>query len=100
MPHKNQLNHLNCFGFNLNKIKPYEIHFTNHNSFSVLMQFTFFAENSVVSDLVNKLNLDPIYIAHLKSAIQLGFISATLVLAIFTISGRLSPSLVLSLVPS
>jgi MFS family permease len=38
------------------------------------------------------LGLEPQFLAHLTSAIQLGFISGTLVFAIFTISDRFSPS--------
>jgi MFS family permease len=53
-----------------------------------------FAGNSVISDIVIELNLEPIYLGHLTSAIQLGFISGTLVFAIFTISDRVSPSLI------
>ena len=40
------------------------------------------------------LNLDQHFLAHLTSAIQFGFITGTLVFAIFTISDRFSPSLV------
>lgn len=53
-----------------------------------------FAGNSVISDIANELNLEPIFLAHLTSAIQFGFITGTLVFAIFTISDRFSPSLV------
>jgi len=38
------------------------------------------------------LNLAPAYLAHLASAVQLGFISGTLVFAILSISDRFSPS--------
>ncbi len=53
-----------------------------------------FAGNSVISDIANDLHLEPIFLAHLTSAIQFGFIAGTLVFAIFTISDRFSPSLV------
>lgn len=53
-----------------------------------------FAGNSIVSDITRDLNLDHHFLAHLTSAIQFGFISGTLVFAVFTISDRFSPSLV------
>ncbi len=53
-----------------------------------------FAGNSVISDLVNELHLEPVFLAHLTSAIQFGFIAGTLVFAIFSISDRYSPSLI------
>lgn len=53
-----------------------------------------FAGNSVISDIANELHLEPIFLAHLTSAIQFGFISGTLVFAILSISDRFSPSLV------
>lgn len=53
-----------------------------------------FAGNSIISDIAKDLNLDPHFLAHLTSAIQFGFITGTLVFAIFTISDRFSPSLV------
>lgn len=53
-----------------------------------------FAGNSVISDIANDLNLEPVFLAHLTSAIQFGFITGTLVFAILTISDRFSPSLV------
>ena len=53
-----------------------------------------FAGNSVISDIANELHLQPVYLAHLTSAIQFGFIAGTLVFAIFTISDRFSPSLI------
>ncbi len=51
-----------------------------------------FAGNAIVSDIAGDLNLDAYFIAHLTSAIQFGFISGTLVFAIFTLSDRFSPS--------
>lgn len=53
-----------------------------------------FAGNSIISDMARDLNLDQHFLAHLTSAIQFGFITGTLVFAIFTISDRFSPSLV------
>jgi MFS family permease len=53
-----------------------------------------FAGNAVISDIANDLHLEPIFLAHLTSAIQFGFITGTLVFAILTISDRFSPSLV------
>lgn len=53
-----------------------------------------FAGNSVISDLANELHLEAAFLGNLTSAIQFGFISGTLVFAIFTISDRFSPSLV------
>jgi MFS family permease len=53
-----------------------------------------FAGNSVISDITNHLHLEPSFLAHLTSAIQSGFITGTLIFAIFTISDRFSPSLV------
>lgn len=51
-----------------------------------------FAGNSIISDIAEDLNLDNHFLAHLTSAIQFGFITGTLVFAIFTISDRFSPS--------
>ncbi|WP_026966913.1 MFS transporter [Algoriphagus terrigena] len=53
-----------------------------------------FAGNSVIGDLVRDFDLAPIFLTHLTSAIQFGFIAGTLVFAIFTVSDRFSPSLV------
>jgi len=53
-----------------------------------------FAGNSIISDIAKSLDLDQHFLAHLTSAIQFGFITGTLVFAIFTISDRFSPSLV------
>lgn len=64
----------------------------------VLAQFfctsLWFAGNSIIVELTNHLPPDPDILAHLTSAIQIGFISGTFVFAIFTISDRYSPSLV------
>ena len=53
-----------------------------------------FAGNAIISDIARDLNLDQHFLAHLTSAIQFGFITGTLVFAVFTISDRFSPSLV------
>src|SRR6187402_2001166 len=53
-----------------------------------------FAGNSIIADITKDLNLSQHFLAHITSAIQFGFISGTLVFAIFTISDRFSPSLV------
>ncbi|MFD2892727.1 nitrate/nitrite transporter [Flavobacterium chuncheonense] len=53
-----------------------------------------FAGNSIVSNLIQDLQLDDSFLAHITSVIQFGFISGTLFFAIFTISDRYSPSLV------
>ena len=53
-----------------------------------------FAGNSIISELAIDLNLSPNFLAHLTSAIQLGFISGTFIFAVFTISDRFSPSIV------
>jgi len=53
-----------------------------------------FAGNSVISDIAKELHLQPVFLAHLTSAIQFGFIAGTLVFAIFSISDRFSPSLI------
>ncbi len=53
-----------------------------------------FAGNSVISDIAKDLHLDPGYLAHLTSAIQFGFITGTLVFAVFAVSDRFSPSLI------
>ncbi len=64
----------------------------------VLSQFLcttlWFAGNSIIPDIANDLNFDKYFLAHITSAIQFGFISGTLIFAIFTISDRFSPSLV------
>lgn len=51
-----------------------------------------FAGNSIIVDITKDLNLSSHFLAHLTSAIQFGFITGTLVFAIFTISDRFSPS--------
>ena len=53
-----------------------------------------FAGNAIMPDIIRNFHLDPGYLSHLTSAVQLGFITGTLVFAIFAISDRVSPSLV------
>jgi MFS family permease len=53
-----------------------------------------FAGNAVISEIARDLHLDQHFLAHLTSAIQFGFITGSLVFAVFTISDRFSPSLV------
>lgn len=62
----------------------------------VLAQFfctsLWFAGNAVLADLISNLNVDNSFLAHLTSAVQFGFITGTLVFAVFTIADRYSPS--------
>ena len=62
----------------------------------VLSQFfctsLWFAGNAVMGDIARQFHLDAGYLAYLTSAVQLGFISGTLVFAILSISDRFSPS--------
>ena len=51
-----------------------------------------FAGNSVMSDLATTFQLSDNALGHLTSAVQFGFISGTLVFALFTIADRFSPS--------
>ena len=53
-----------------------------------------FAGNAIMPEIVANLHLENSFLAHLTSAIQLGFITGTLTFAILTISDRFSPSLV------
>jgi len=53
-----------------------------------------FAGNAIVPDIITTLHLSQTYLAHLTSAVQFGFITGTLVFALYTISDRFSPSLV------
>ncbi|QTE35784.1 MFS transporter [Mucilaginibacter gossypii] len=61
----------------------------------VLSQFfctsLWFAGNAVMSDMAKQLQLEPSYLAYLTSAVQLGFITGTLVFAILSIADRFSP---------
>ncbi len=45
-------------------------------------------------DIIRIFHLEPGFLAHLTSAVQLGFITGTLVFAVLTIADRFSPSLV------
>ena len=51
-----------------------------------------FAANAILADLVLSLHLDASFLAHLTSAVQLGFITGTLLYALLTIADRFSPS--------
>ena len=51
-----------------------------------------FAGNGVMDDLISSFNLKTAALAHLTSAVQLGFIAGTLVFAFLTIADRFSPS--------
>ncbi len=53
-----------------------------------------FAGNAIVNDMAHDLHLKASFLAHLTSTIQFGFISGTLIFAVFTISDRFSPSYV------
>jgi MFS family permease len=61
----------------------------------VIAQFfctsVWFAGNAIMGDIAKQLNLEPAYLAHLTSAVQLGFITGTLVFAILSIADRFSP---------
>ncbi len=61
----------------------------------VIAQFfctsVWFAGNAIMGDIARQLNLEPAYLAHLTSAVQLGFIIGTLVFAILSIADRFSP---------
>ena len=67
-------------------------------SIIVLSQFLctslWFAGNAILPDIVVTLHLHPNFLAHLTSAVQIGFITGTLVFAVLAISDRFSPSLV------
>lgn len=62
----------------------------------VLSQFlctsVWFAGNAVIPDLVKTMDTSPAFLAHITSAIQLGFISGTFVFALLSIADRYSPS--------
>ncbi|UOE49246.1 MFS transporter [Mucilaginibacter sp. SMC90] len=61
----------------------------------VLSQFfctsLWFAGNAVMGDIARQLQVEPSYLAYLTSAVQLGFITGTLVFAILGIADRFSP---------
>jgi MFS family permease len=51
-----------------------------------------FAGNAVLADLAMEVHIAPDFLAHLTSAVQFGFITGTLVVAVLTIADRYSPS--------
>jgi MFS family permease len=61
----------------------------------VIAQFfctsVWFAGNAIMGDMAKQLHLEPAYLAHLTSAVQLGFIAGTLIFAILSIADRFSP---------
>jgi MFS family permease len=61
----------------------------------VIAQFfctsVWFAGNAIMGDIAKQLQLEPGYLAHLTSAVQLGFIAGTLIFAILSIADRFSP---------
>lgn len=61
----------------------------------VIAQFfctsVWFAGNAIMGDIAKQLHLEPSYLAHLTSAVQLGFITGTLIFAILSVADRFSP---------
>lgn len=61
----------------------------------VIAQFfctsVWFAGNAIMGDIAKQLHLETAYMAHLASAVQLGFIAGTLIFAILSIADRFSP---------
>lgn len=51
-----------------------------------------FAGNAILPELAVSMALSPSFLGHLTSAVQLGFITGTLLFAIFTIADKFSPS--------
>ncbi len=51
-----------------------------------------FAGNAVIADIIRQFGLSADALGHLVAAVQLGFITGTLLFAIFTVSDRFSPS--------
>ncbi|WP_026462324.1 MFS transporter [Adhaeribacter aquaticus] len=51
-----------------------------------------FAGNAIMPDLAQYFKVAPAFVAHLTSAVQVGFIAGTLIFATFAISDRYSPS--------
>jgi len=51
-----------------------------------------FAGNAIINEIAHDHQLGLSFLAHITSAIQFGFITGTLVFAVFTISDRFSPS--------
>ncbi|MBI2282897.1 MAG: MFS transporter [Bacteroidetes bacterium] len=64
--------------------------------FIVAAQFActsvWFAGNAVINDIIRYFALSTEVLGHLVSAVQLGFITGTLLFAVFTVSDRFSPS--------
>lgn len=64
----------------------------------VIAQFfctsVWFSGNAVAGEIMQNLGLGPSFLAYLTSAVQLGFISGTLVFAFYMLADRFSPSLV------
>ena len=64
----------------------------------ILSQFfctsLWFAGNAIMPDIIKNFALDESFLANLTSAVQFGFITGTLVFAVFTIADRFSPSAV------
>lgn len=62
----------------------------------VLAQFAgtslWFAGNAVVPDLVRELQLSPMAVGYITSAVQFGFITGTLIFAFLNVADRISPS--------
>lgn len=67
----------------------------NYLSIIVTSQFLctslWFAGNAVMPDLAAQYHIPASFLAHITSAVQLGFISGTLLFAVFTIADRFSP---------
>ncbi len=76
------------FPLPMNKILP----------FIVVAQFLcttlWFAGNAILPDILLAYDLPDSFLAHITSAVQFGFISGTLLFALFTIADRFSPSMV------
>ena len=53
-----------------------------------------FAGNAILPDLIKNFTVGPGFLANLTSAVQFGFITGTLIFALFTIADRFSPSLI------
>ncbi|MDT3404338.1 MFS transporter [Mucilaginibacter terrae] len=51
-----------------------------------------FAGNAIMGDVARQFDIAPEYLAHIASAVQLGFITGTLVFAILSLADRISPS--------
>ena len=53
-----------------------------------------FAGNAILPDIIKNFALDQSFLANLTSSVQFGFITGTLIFAVFTIADRFSPSVV------